>query len=84
MNRAHNFNAGPAALPAEVLEKAKEELLNFEETGMSVMELSHRSKEYDYVHNKAILLLKELLNVPEDYEVILLQGGASLQFSMIL
>ncbi|WP_100398201.1 3-phosphoserine/phosphohydroxythreonine transaminase [Bacillus sp. FJAT-44742] len=83
MNRAHNFNAGPAALPAEVLEKAKEELLNFEETGMSVMELSHRSKEYDNVHNKAISLLKELLNVPEDYEVILLQGGASLQFSMI-
>ncbi|SFE26602.1 3-phosphoserine/phosphohydroxythreonine transaminase [Alteribacillus iranensis] len=83
MNRAHNFNAGPAALPTEVLETAQKELLNFNDTGMSVMELSHRSTDYEEVHNEAITLVKDLLEVPEDYEVLLLQGGASLQFSMI-
>ncbi|MFB4163743.1 3-phosphoserine/phosphohydroxythreonine transaminase [Alteribacillus sp. JSM 102045] len=83
MTRAHNFNAGPAALPAEVLEKAQKELVDFNNTGMSVMELSHRSQDYEEVHNEAISLVKELLNVPEGYEVLLLQGGASLQFSMI-
>lgn len=83
MNRAFNFNAGPAALPEPVLKKAQEELLNFNGTGMSVMELSHRSKEYEEVHNAAKDLMKKLLNIPKDYEVLFLQGGASLQFTMV-
>jgi phosphoserine aminotransferase len=83
MSRAHNFNAGPSALPTDVLKKAQAELVNFQNTGMSVMELSHRSKEYSAVHDNAIQLLRELLNISDDYEVLLLQGGASLQFSMI-
>ena len=81
--RAYNFNAGPAALPLAVLEKAQAELLDLGNSGMSVMELSHRSKEYEAVHNRAITLIKELLNIPEDYEVLLLQGGASVQFAMV-
>ncbi|HJV45344.1 MAG TPA: 3-phosphoserine/phosphohydroxythreonine transaminase [Bacillota bacterium] len=81
--RAYNFNAGPSALPLAVLEKAQGELVNFRGTGMSVMELSHRSAAYEEVHNQAIALLKELLSIPENYEVLFLQGGASLQFSMI-
>lgn len=83
MIRTTNFNAGPAALPLEVLQKAKDEFLDFNGAGMSVMELSHRSKEYDAVHQKAKALLKELMDIPDDYEVMFLQGGASLQFSMI-
>ncbi|NEU31513.1 3-phosphoserine/phosphohydroxythreonine transaminase [bacterium LRH843] len=83
MQSVHNFNAGPSALPKEVLELAQAELTNFNQTGMSVMELSHRSKEYDAVHEEAISLLKELLNIPDSYKVLFLQGGASLQFSMI-
>ncbi|MGG3574374.1 3-phosphoserine/phosphohydroxythreonine transaminase [Bacillus gobiensis] len=83
MERTTNFNAGPAALPFEALVKAQKELLDFNQTGMSVMELSHRSPEYDAVHEKAISLLKDLLQIPEDYEVLFLQGGASLQFAMI-
>lgn len=83
MKRAYNFNAGPSALPVEVLLKAQKELVDFNETGMSVMELSHRSKNYEAVHNEAKSLLIDLLNIPENYEVLFLQGGASLQFSMI-
>jgi phosphoserine aminotransferase len=81
--RAYNFNAGPAAVPLPVLEQAQKELVNFKNTGMSVMELSHRSKEYEEVHNRAITLLRELMNIPDTYEVLFLQGGGSLQFSMI-
>lgn len=81
--RAFNFNAGPAAIPLEVLERAQKELVNFQGTGMSVMELSHRSKDYEEVHNRANSLLRELLHIPDDYEVLFLQGGASLQFTMI-
>ncbi|SDD60581.1 3-phosphoserine/phosphohydroxythreonine transaminase [Sporomusa acidovorans] len=81
--RAYNFNAGPAALPLVVLEKAQAELLDFNGTGMSVMELSHRGKDYEAVHNRAIELLRELMAIPQDYEVLFLQGGASLQFSMV-
>lgn len=81
--RTYNFNAGPSALPLSVLEKAQQELVNFKGTGMSVMELSHRSKTYEEVHNAAIASLRELLSIPENYEVLFLQGGASLQFSMI-
>lgn len=83
MNRAYNFNAGPAALPLAVLKTAQAELLDFNGTGMSIMEHSHRGKDYEAVHNQAIELLKELLGIPEGYEVLFLQGGASLQFSMV-
>ncbi|WP_071396030.1 3-phosphoserine/phosphohydroxythreonine transaminase [Bacillus tuaregi] len=83
MSRALNFNAGPAALPEWALKEAQNELLNFRNTGMSVMELSHRSKDYEAVHNEAQSLLRSLLSIPDQYEILLLQGGASLQFSMI-
>ena len=79
----YNFNAGPSALPLSVLEKAQQELINFRGTGMSIMELSHRSQAYDEVHNEAIARLKRLFSIPENYEVLFLQGGASLQFPMI-
>lgn len=80
--RVYNFNAGPAALPLAALEKAQAEFLDFNGTGMSIMELSHRSKDYEAVHNQAIELLKELLAIPAGYDVLFLQGGASLQFAM--
>src|SRR5699024_5817631 len=78
------FNAGPAALPLEVLEKAKQEMTNFQDSGMSVMELSHRSPTYEAVHNGAIEKLRTLLEIPEDYEVLFIQGGAITQFTMII
>lgn len=81
--RAHNFNAGPAALPLTVLQKVQAELLDFNGTGMSIMEHSHRGKAYEDVHNQAIALLKDLLAIPEGYDVLFLQGGASLQFAMV-
>lgn len=83
MKRAHNFNAGPSALPLESLKKVQAEFLDFAGTGMSIMELSHRSKDYDKVHNETIDLLRELMGISDDYEVVFLQGGASLQFGMI-
>jgi phosphoserine aminotransferase len=81
--RAYNFNAGPSALPIEVLQKAQAELVDFKGTGMSVMELSHRSTTFEEVHNEAITRLRKLFEIPENYEVLFLQGGASLQFTMI-
>ena len=81
--RAFNFNAGPSALPLEVLQKAQAELIDFKGTGMSVMELSHRSATFEEVHNQAIARLRKLFDIPENYEVLFLQGGASLQFTMI-
>ena len=83
MSRAHNFNAGPAALPLEVLEIAKEELLDFNGTGMSIMEHSHRGKAYDAVHQEAVANLSKLLGLTDDYQILFLQGGASLQFAQI-
>ena len=83
MARAMNFNAGPAALPQAALERAQAELLDLGGTGMSVMEHSHRGKAYEAVHNEAISLVRELLGVPESYDVLLLQGGASQQFAMV-
>lgn len=83
MKRAFNFNAGPAALPLDVLKEAQAELLDFNGTGMSVMELSHRSKDYEAVHNNAQEQLRKLLSIPENYEVLFVQGGASQQFSMV-
>ncbi len=83
MARVYNFYAGPAAIPQTVLEAAQAELLDFAGTGVSVMATSHRSKEYDAVHCETVSLVKELMNLGDDYEVLLLQGGASLQFAMI-
>lgn len=81
--RKHNFNAGPAAIPYEVLLRAQEELPDFHGAGMSIMEMSHRSKEYEKVHNDAQQRLRALLAIPETYHVLFLQGGASLQFAMV-
>lgn len=83
MKRAYNFNAGPAALPEAVLEKAHATWFNYNETGMSVMEMSHRSKEFAEINESAQSALRRLMNISNDYEVLFLQGGASLQFSMI-
>jgi|SRR5688572_627996 len=83
MARAINFNAGPAALPAAALERAQKELLDLAGTGMSVLEHSHRGKAYEAVHNEAISLVRELMGVPDSYDVLLLQGGASQQFAVV-
>ena len=81
--RVHNFNPGPAALPLEVLQQAQTEMLDFKGTGMSVMEISHRSKEFEGVIQTAEADLRELLGIPANYKVLFLQGGASLQFAML-
>ncbi len=83
MKRVHNFSAGPAALPLPVLEKAKEELLDFKGEGMSIMEMSHRSKTFFEVIEAAEENVRKLMNISDDYAVLFLQGGASLQFAMI-
>ncbi len=82
MTRVHNFSAGPAALPLEVLQQAKEEMLDWRGSGMSIMEMSHRSKEFVSVAETAEKNLRELMAIPDDYAVLFLQGGASLQFAM--
>ena len=79
----YNFSAGPAVLPKEVLKRAQAEFLDYEETGMSVMELSHRSRAFDDIIKDAEKLLRELMAIPDNYKVLFLQGGASTQFSMI-
>jgi phosphoserine aminotransferase len=81
--RVYNFNPGPAALPLEVLQQAQAEMLDFKGTGMSVMEISHRSKEFEAVIQTAEADLRELLGIPANYKVMFLQGGASLQFAML-
>lgn len=81
--RIYNFSAGPAVLPVEVLEKAQSELLSLNGIGMSVMEISHRSKYFEPILAGATAGIRELLDVPENYKILFLQGGASLQFSMI-
>src|SRR5215211_258884 len=81
--RIYNFSAGPAILPLPVLEKAQSELLSLDGIGMSVMEISHRSKHFEPILESARDGLKELLSVPDNYRILFLQGGASLQFSMI-
>jgi phosphoserine aminotransferase len=83
MSRVFNFSAGPAALPLEVLEQARAEMLDYRGSGMSVMEMSHRSKEFIGIAEKAEADLIELLGVPADYQVLFLQGGATLQFAMV-
>ena len=83
MSRAFNFNAGPAALPLEVLEIAQKELVDFNGTGMSIMEHSHRGKAYDAVHAEAVANMGKLLGLTDDYQVLFLQGGATAQFATI-
>lgn len=83
MARVYNFNAGPAGLPLPALERMQNELLDFEGTGMSIFEHSHRGKTYEAVHDEAISLLRSLLSIPDDYDVLFLQGGASQQFAVV-
>ena len=83
MSRVYNFSAGPAVLPEEVLREAAEEMLDYRGTGMSVMEMSHRSKAYESIIQGAEADLRELMGIPENYRVLFLQGGASQQFAMI-
>ncbi|WP_069997974.1 3-phosphoserine/phosphohydroxythreonine transaminase [Cellulosilyticum sp. I15G10I2] len=81
--RVYNFSAGPAVLPLEVLEKAQKELVSYGNSGMSVMEMSHRSKDYEAIIGEAEAKLRKIMEIPENYTVLFLQGGASLQFAMI-
>src|SRR5688572_16751858 len=79
----HNFNPGPAVLPLPALTRARDEFLDVEGSGMSIMEHSHRAKVYEAIHNEAIALLRELAQIPDSYDVLFLQGGASQQFAVI-
>ena len=81
--RIYNFYAGPATLPLPALKKAQKELLDFQDTGMSLMEISHRSKQYDAMHKEASNLVRRLMNIPDEYKILWLQGGASSQFYMV-
>jgi phosphoserine aminotransferase len=83
MNRVYNFSAGPSMLPEPVLKKAAQEMLNYQGSGMSVMEMSHRSKTYMSIIENAEALLRKLMHIPDNYTVLFLQGGASQQFAMI-
>ena len=83
MNRVYNFSAGPSMLPLEVLERASKEMLCYEDSGMSVMEMSHRSPVYDKIIKDAEAKLRELMSIPDNYKVLFLQGGASTQFSAV-
>ncbi len=81
--KIYNFSAGPACLPNAVLKQAEQELVFYADSGMSVMEMSHRSADYEQIHQKAKSELKELLAIPDNYHILFLQGGASMQFSMV-
>ena len=81
--RIFNFSAGPSMLPEEVLRTASEQMLNYKDSGMSVMEMSHRSSAYDQIIKEAQRRLRALLQIPDNYKVLFLQGGASTQFSAI-
>lgn len=83
MSRVYNFSAGPSCLPEEVLRQAADEMTDYKGTGMSVMEMSHRSKPYQAIIDETEALARELMGIPENYKVLFLQGGASLQFAMI-
>jgi len=82
--KVHNFSAGPCILPKEVMSKAAEAVIEYNNSGLSIIEMSHRSKDFVEVMDKAVSLVKEILEVPDDYAVVFLQGGASLQFSMLV
>ena len=81
--RVYNFSAGPSMLPLEVLQEAQAEFVDYKGCGMSVTEMSHRSKQFDAIHNECISLIRELMGVPDNYEVLLIQGGASTQFAAV-
>ena len=81
--RVHNFSAGPATLPVEILEAVESELYDYEGIGSSIIEISHRDQVFKDVANKAEISVRKLLSIPEDYDVIFMQGGATLQFSLI-
>ncbi|MCQ2389638.1 MAG: 3-phosphoserine/phosphohydroxythreonine transaminase [Kiritimatiellae bacterium] len=83
MSRVYNFSAGPAVLPLEVLQNAQQDLVDYKGCGMSVMEMSHRGKDYDAIHQEAIATFKELCGIGDDWCVCFIQGGASMQFAMI-
>lgn len=82
MKRAYNFNAGPSAMPEEVLKEAQAEFLNYNDTGMGIIEMSHRSSEYAALHQETKDLLRELMEIPDNYEILFIQGGGSTQFLM--
>jgi len=83
MERVHNFNAGPAVLPEEVLREAQADFFNYKGLGLSVMEMSHRSKEYQAIIDESVAVIKRVYNISDEYEVLFLQGGASMQFLMV-
>ncbi len=83
MKRVYNFSAGPSTLPEAVLQKAADEMLDYQGSGQSVMEMSHRSKEFDSIIKSAESLMREVMNIPDNYKVLFLQGGASSQFAMV-
>ena len=83
MARVYNFSPGPSTLPESVLKRAAKELVEYGVHGQSVMEMSHRSKEYDAIHEACLALLRETMNIPENYKILFIQGGASMQFGMI-
>src|SRR5215210_1517396 len=83
MSKIYNFNAGPALLPQPVLEQAQQELRDYHGRGMSILEMSHRSKEYEAVNTQAEAAFKRLLGLDDEYRVLFLQGGASMQFAMV-
>ena len=81
--KKHNFNAGPSILPREVIEKTAQAILDFNGSGLSLMEISHRAKDFQPVVDEAVALFKELLDIPDGYSVLFLGGGASLEFCMV-
>ena len=81
-DRVFNFSAGPAMMPEPVLEEIAEEVLNYRGTGMSVMEMSHRSKAFIGIYEEAVADLRKLMNIPENYKVLFVQGGGTVQFAM--
>ena len=81
--KVYNFSAGPSTLPSEVLSEVQKDLLNFNNTGISITEISHRAKPFMEVNDEANALLRELMNIPEDYSVLFVQGGASQQFAAV-
>ena len=83
MSRVYNFSAGPAVMPEEVLREAADEMLDYKGTGMSVMEMSHRSKAFENIINEAEQDLRDLMQIPDNYKVLFMQGGAHLQFAAI-
>ena len=82
-NRVYNFSAGPSMLPLEVIEEAAKNLADYNGCGQSVMEMSHRSKEFETIINDAEANLREIMNIPDNYKVLFLQGGGTLQFAMV-